>query len=68
MYEKLILKTRLYRSKHNEAKVVVIKEVTDNKVTFLHAPPITSDICWFVPPQRETLFVSEFQDSYKPFK
>lgn len=68
MCEKLILKTRLYRSKQDKAKVVVVKEVDDNEVTFLHAPPINSDIHWLVPPQRETLSLSEFKALYYLFK
>lgn len=66
--EGLSLKTRLYRSKRDKAKIVVVKEVTDNRVAFLHAPPINSDIHWFVPPKRETVSLSYFQELYKPFK
>ena len=68
MCEKLILKTRLYRSKQDKAKVVVVKEVDDNEVTFFHAPPMNSEIHWLVPPQRETVSLSEFKASYRPFK
>lgn len=49
-------------------KVVVVKEIKQGQVTFLHVPPMNSDIHWVLPPKRETLFLSEFQDSYKPFK
>lgn len=59
---------RLYRNKADSNKVVVVKEVNDHEVTFLHTPPMDSDIHWFVPPQRETLSLSEFTSTYRPFK
>ena len=68
MCEGLSLKSRLYKSREDETKIVVVKEVNDHEVTFLHAPLMNSDIHWFVPPQRETLSISEFEVSYKPFK
>lgn len=49
-------------------KVVVVKEIKQGQVTFLHAPPMNSDIHWFVPPKRETLFLTDFIKFYKPFK
>lgn len=59
---------RLYKSRHDSNKVVVIKEVKENEVTFLHAPPMTSNIHWLLPPQCETLSLSDFKELYKPFK
>jgi hypothetical protein len=59
---------RLYRNKADSNKVVVVKEINNNEVTFLHAPPIDSDIHWFVPPKRDTLSLSDFTSTYKPFK
>lgn len=59
---------RLYRNKADSNKVVVVKEVNDHEVTFLHAPPMDSDIHWFVPPQRETLSLSEFTSTYSSYK
>ena len=68
MCEELSLKNRLYKSREDETKIVVVKEVNDHEVTFLHAPPMNSDIHWLVPPQRETLSLSDFTSTYKPFK
>lgn len=59
---------RLYRNRQDESKVVVIKELNQTEVTFLHAPPMDSDICWFVPPKREVLLVEDFSKLYKPFR
>lgn len=59
---------RLYRNRADSNKVVVVKEVSEQEVTFLRAPPINSDIHWFVPPQRETMSLSDFQEIYTPFK
>lgn len=59
---------RLYRNRVDFNKVVVVKEVSGKEVTFLHAPPINSDIHWLILPQRETLSLSKFKASYKPFK
>ena len=59
---------RLYRNRADSNKVVVVKEVSEQEVTVLHAPPINSDIHWFVPPKRDTLSLSDFTSTYKPFK
>lgn len=59
---------RLYRNKADSNKVVVVKEIRNDEVTFLHAPPMNSDIHWLVPPQRETMSLSEFKALYCPFK
>lgn len=59
---------RLYRNRQDENKVVVVKEVNDHEVTFLHAPLMNSDIHWIVPPKRETLTVEDFTRQYQPFK
>ena len=48
--------------------VVVVKEIKQGQVTFLHAPPMNSDIHWLVPPKRETLSLSDFKSTYQPFK
>ena len=58
----------LYEHRMDSNKVVVVKEIKQGQVTFLHAPPMTSDICWFVPPKRETLFLTDFVKFYKSFK
>ena len=58
----------LYRNQLDSNKVVVVKGIKGNEVTFLHAPPMNSDIHWLVPPKRETLSLSAFQALYKPFK
>ena len=63
-----LTENRLYRNQLDSNKVVVVKEIKDNEVTFLHAPPIDSDIHWFVPPKRDTLSLSDFTSTYKPFK
>lgn len=62
-----LTENRLYKNKMDFNKVVVVKEINEGQVTFLHAPPMTSDICWFVPPQRETLSIEDFNKLYKPF-
>lgn len=59
---------RLYRNRADFNKVVVVKEVSGKEVTFLHAPPMNSDIHWLVPPQRETMSLSEFKALSCPFK
>lgn len=59
---------RLYRNRQDENKVVVVKEVNDHEVTFLHTPLMNSDIHWIVPPKRETLTVEDFTRQYQPFK
>lgn len=58
----------LYKHKLDSNKVVVVKEIKQGQVTFLHVPPMNSDIHWVVPPKRETLSLSDFQDLYVPFK
>lgn len=63
-----LTENRLYRSQLDSNKVVVVKEIKENEITFLHAPPINSDIHWFVPPKCETLSLSEFKALYCPFK
>ena len=67
MYERSILKIRLYRCRQDKNKVVVVKEITDNRVTFLHAPLMNSEIHWLVPPKRETLSIEDFNKLCKPF-
>ena len=59
---------RLYRNRQDENKVVVVKEVNDHEVTFLHAPLMNNDIHWIVPPKRETLTVEDFTRQYEPVK
>ena len=59
---------RLYQNRQDENKVVVIKEIAQGEITFLHAPPMNSDIHWFVPPKRETLLITDFIELHKPFK
>ena len=63
-----LTENRLYKNQSDSNKVLVVKEIKGNEVTFLHAPPIDSDIHWLVPPKRETLSLSNFQALYKPFK
>lgn len=63
-----LTENRLYKNQLDSNKVVVVKEIKGNEVTFLHAPPMNSDIHWLVPPKRETLSLSNFQALYKPFK
>lgn len=58
---------RLYRLKSNLDKVVVVREIENGQVTVLHAPPLSSDICWLVPPKRETLTLVEFEELYIPY-
>lgn len=59
---------RLYRNRQDENKVVVVKEVNDHEVTFLHAPQMNSEIHWIVPPKRKTLTVEDFTRQYEPVK
>lgn len=59
---------RLYRNRQDENKVVVVKELNESEVTIIHAPPMNSDICWFVPSKREVLPVEDFSKLYKPFR
>lgn len=59
---------RIYRNRQDENKVVVVKEVNDHEVTFLHAPQMNSEIHWIVPSKRETLTVEDFTRKYQPFK
>lgn len=63
-----LTENRLYRNQLDSNKVVVVKEIRGNEVTFLHAPPIDSDIHWFVPPKCDTLSLSDLTSTYKPFK
>lgn len=63
-----LTENRLYRSQFDSNKVVVVKEIRGNEVTFLHVPPMNSDIHWLVPPKCETLSLSEFKSLYCPFK
>ena len=63
-----LTENRLYRNRKDSNKVVVIKELRNNEVTILHAPPMNSDIHWLVPPQRETLSLTNFKNTYQPFK
>ena len=63
-----LTENRLYRNRKDSNKVVVVKEVKEKEVTFLHAPPMNSDVHWLVPPKRETLSLSEFKKIYKQFK
>lgn len=63
-----LTENRLYKNQLDSNKVVVVKEIRGNEVTFLHAPPLDSDIHWFVPPKRDTLSLSNFTSTYKPFK
>lgn len=58
---------RLYRLKSELDKVVVVREIDNGQVTILHAPPLSSDICWLVPPKRETLSLADFEDLYCPY-
>lgn len=63
-----LTENRLYRRRTDFNKVVVVKEIKGNEVTFLYAPPMNSDIHWLAPPQRETLSLRDFKVLYKPFK
>lgn len=63
-----LTENRLYRSQLDSNKVVVVKEVNDHEVTFLHAPLMNSDIHWIVPPKCETLPVEDFTRQYEPVK
>lgn len=63
-----LMENILYEHRMDSNKVVVVKEIKQGQVTFLHAPPINSDIQWFVPPKRETLSLSDFKSTYQPFK
>lgn len=63
-----LMENILYEHRMDSNKIVVVKEIKQGQVTFLHAPPMTSDICWFVPPKRGTLSLSDFKELYKPFK
>lgn len=63
-----LTENRLYRNQLDFNKVVVVKEIKGAEVTFLHAPPMNSDIHWLVPPQRETMSLSEFKALSCPFK
>lgn len=63
-----LTENRLYRSQLDSNKVVVVKEIRNDEVTFLHAPLMNSDIHWIVPPKRETLTVEDFTHQYQPFK
>lgn len=58
---------RLYRLKSDLDKVVVVRDIEKGHVTILHAPPLSSDICWLVPPKRETLPLVEFKELYIPY-
>lgn len=63
-----LTENRLYRSQLDSNKVVVVQEIRNDEVTFLHAPLMNSDIHWIVPPKRETLTVEDFTRQYQPFK
>ena len=63
-----LTENRLYRSQLDSNKVVVVKEIRNDEVTFLHAPLMNSDIHWIVPPKRETLTVEDCTRQYQPFK
>ena len=63
-----LTENRLYQNRMDSNKVVVVKEIKENEVTFLHALPINNDIHWLIPPQSETLSLSDFKTSYTPFK
>ena len=63
-----LTENRLYKNQLDSNKVVVVKEIKGNEVTFLHALPMNSDIHWLVPPQRETMSLSEFKALSCPFK
>ena len=52
-----LTENRLYRNRQDSNKVVVVKELRNNEVIFLHAPP-----------KRETLSLSDFKRTYRPFK
>lgn len=58
---------RLYRLKSDLDKVVVVREIENGQVTILHAPSLSSDICWLVPPKRETLSLVDFEELYCPY-
>lgn len=58
---------RLYCLKSDLDKVVVVREISDGQVTILHVPPLSSDICWLVPPVRETLLLADFEELYCPY-
>lgn len=64
----ILTEPRLYKNRQDSNKVVVIKEIKGDEVTFFYVPSMNSNIDWFVPPQRETLSLSEFKETYKPFK
>lgn len=68
VYALNLMENRLYKHRMDSNKVVVVKEVKQGQVTFLHAPPMNSDIHWLVPPKRETLSLSDFKSTYQPFK
>jgi len=55
---------RLYRLKSDLDKVVVVRDIENGQVTILHAPPLSSDICWLTPPKKEVLSLAEFDDLY----
>lgn len=63
-----LTENRLYKHRVDSNKVVVVKKIKQGQVTFLHAPPMNSDIHWIIPPKRETLSLSKFKELYKPFK
>ena len=63
-----LTENRLYKHRMDSNKVVVVKEIKQGQVTFLHAPPMNSDIHWLVPPKCETLSLTDFITFYKPFK
>lgn len=58
---------RLYCLKSDLDKVVVVRKISDGQVTILHAPPLSSDICWLVPPRRESLSLADFEELYIPY-
>lgn len=58
---------RFYRLKSDLDKMVVVRDIEKGQVTILHAPPISSDICWLVPPKRETLSLVDFEELYCPY-
>lgn len=63
-----LTENRLYKHRLDSNKVVVVKEIKQGQVTFLHAPPMNSDIQWLVPPKRDTLSLSDFKSIYQLFK
>lgn len=58
---------RLYRLKSDLDKVVVVRDIEDGQVTILHAPSLSSDICWLVLPKREVLSLEDFEELYCPY-